>query len=118
MMDFIKQNVVPFIFNTETLAQKANIAVGEKFMRLTFRFVNNSVNSNTDTNSIFKGQHNIYKLENQIYRPDNYFEIQSKLLQIDDLNLTYSASGDAAATFDGLGGYEIYIDKDSEKAMI
>lgn len=80
MTDFLQQNVFPFIYKTETLAEKVNLAVGKYNMRLTFRFINNSLNSDTQTNRVFEGRHNIYVLEDQLFDNDQQFEITSPQL--------------------------------------
>lgn len=77
MIDFTNQIIFPFIFYTNTLVEKANIAVGVNSMRMTFRFVNNSVNYDNDTNLIFVGQHNVQTLGLNSYDPSTYAEIMS-----------------------------------------
>ena len=45
--------MIPFIYDTETIVQKSNLGVSESYMRLTFRFINNTENLNNHTNDIF-----------------------------------------------------------------
>lgn len=50
-------------------------------MRMTLRFVNNSVNNDTKTNSIFMGKHNTYAL-GTAFKNEDYFEITDPTIMI------------------------------------
>lgn len=50
MFAFVEQNVIPFIYQTSTIAEKVNVAVGKYSMRITMRFVKNMASLDNSTN--------------------------------------------------------------------
>lgn len=70
--------MIPFIYEYSTLAEQANLALGQYYMRMTLRFVQNDVNNDNNTNLIFQGKHNIFTLGTQ----GNPQEITSPQLNI------------------------------------
>ena len=75
MMDFIDQKILPFVYGNESLVQQANKPIGEYLLRFSFRFVNNSVNYDNKTNTIFNGKHNSYLIGDNL-PTSNFDEIQ------------------------------------------
>lgn len=90
MMDFVKQKIYPFVYNTNSLAQMANQAIGKYPLRFTFRFVNNSENFDNSTNPIFKGTHNSFDVSSFYPGGTSYIEIQKPEFNIVRLIIIYS----------------------------
>lgn len=47
------------------LAQDTNCVIGANYLRMTFRFAQNLVNTETGTRRFFMGQHNVYSLDSE-----------------------------------------------------
>eukprot|EP00347_Sterkiella_histriomuscorum_P005839 403355073 len=118
MFDFLSQIVVPFIYEDDTIVRKQNIGISDNYVRGTFRFINNSRNLDNRTNFIFPSKQKSFNLGSGEPNAKNSDEIvRSFISRKSNLDMKYNSIYDPFVTFQGNGGFELYLTKNQTQAQ-